>query len=164
MEASPHALYLCPSSPQEVRDRFRVRTEHRVTRRVELPHICYCSPTSCHKPLISRALLCAVLSKVYLEMNKTPSPHDGSTPSHRCLSTLLRGHSAPETLASLLFPRAHRAHSCLNISDLESLYQESPSPGHSFFHPLLVSVLVRSSLTILYQIPPHPQHPLPPSK
>lgn len=102
MEASPHTLYLCPSSPQEVQDRFRVRTEHRVTCRVE--GICYCSPTSCHKPLISRALLFAVLSKVYLEMNKTPSPHDGSTPSHRCLSTLLRGHSAPETPASLLFP------------------------------------------------------------
>lgn len=72
MEASPHSLYLCPSSLQEVRDRFWVRTEHRVTRRVELPRICYCSPTSCHKPLISRALLCAVLSEVYLEVNKTP--------------------------------------------------------------------------------------------
>lgn len=119
---------------KELRDRFQVRMEHRVPRTVQLPDIRYCSPAGCHQPLMSQAVPRGA-QQSEPGVNRTRSPQSGSTHSHPHLSTLPPAHSAPETLASLLFP-SHTGHTPASQARLESLCREGSCPDCWISDPL----------------------------
>ena len=145
----------------ELRDRFQVKMEHRVPHTVQLPDIRYGSPTGCRQPVMSRAMPRGA-QQSEPGVNRTRSLQDGSTHSQPHVSTLPPAHSAPETLASLLFP-SHTGHTPASQAETWSPSAKKALPQISGSLTHFGPQSVRSSQIILYKTPLHPQYALLPS-